>query len=72
MSGLNTADFIIGYAFTAMPIRLAVERGEWEDAAKVVSREGVPPHVADKKLLFSYAPDWCASLKRFFSLRSSD
>ena len=46
MSGLNTADFIIGYAFTAMPIRLAVERGEWEDAAKVVSREGVPPHVA--------------------------
>jgi hypothetical protein len=46
MSALNTADFIIGYAFTAMPIRLAVERGEWADAAKVVSREGVPPHLA--------------------------
>jgi hypothetical protein len=46
MSALNTADFIIGYAFTAMPIRLAVERGEWADAAKVVSHEGVPPHVA--------------------------
>src|ERR1700722_13902555 len=46
MFALNTADFIIGYAFTAMPIRLAVERGEWADAAKVVSREGVPPHLA--------------------------
>jgi tetratricopeptide (TPR) repeat protein len=46
MSGLNTGDFIIGYASTAMPVRLAVERGEWVEAAKIVSPEGVPPHVA--------------------------
>ena len=46
MSELNAADFIIGYASTAMPIRLAVEKGDWADAAQVVSPEGVPPHVA--------------------------
>ena len=33
-------------------------------------RHSVPSHVADRKLLFSYAPDWCASLN--FSWRLSD
>ena len=46
MSGLNVADFKIGYAYTVMPIRLAVERGDWAGAAKIVSPERVPSHVA--------------------------
>ena len=46
MSGLDVADFKIGYAYTVMPIRLAVERGDWASAAKIASPPGVPPHVA--------------------------
>jgi tetratricopeptide (TPR) repeat protein len=46
MSGLDAADFKIGYAYTVMPIRLAVERGDWAGAAKIGSPERVPPHVA--------------------------
>jgi hypothetical protein len=46
VSGPDAADFKIGYAYTVMPIRLAVERGEWTGAAKIVSPPGVPPHVA--------------------------
>jgi tetratricopeptide (TPR) repeat protein len=46
MSGLDAADFKIGYAYTVMPIRLAVERGDWAGAAKIFSPERVPPHVA--------------------------
>ena len=46
MSGLDAADFKVGYAYTAMPIRLAVERSDWAGAAKIVSPEGVPSHVA--------------------------
>jgi hypothetical protein len=45
LSGLDAADFKIGYAYTVMPIRLAVERAEWADAAKIVSPVGAPPHV---------------------------
>jgi tetratricopeptide (TPR) repeat protein len=46
MSGLDAADFKIGYAYTVMPIRLAVERSDWAGAAKIASPDGVPPHVA--------------------------
>ncbi len=46
MSGLDVADFKIGYAYTVMPIRLAVERSDWAGAAKIGSPEEVPPHVA--------------------------
>ncbi len=46
MSGLDVADFKIGYAYTVMPIRLAVERADWAGAAKIASPPGVPPHVA--------------------------
>jgi hypothetical protein len=46
MSGLDAADFKVGYAYTVMPIRLAVERSDWAGAAKIASPEGVPPHVA--------------------------
>ncbi len=46
MSGLNTADFIVGYAAAAIPVRYAVERGQWADAANIVPPTGAPPHVA--------------------------
>jgi hypothetical protein len=45
MSNLNTADFKIGYAATAMPIRYAVERQRWSDATAIVPLVGAPPHV---------------------------
>ena len=45
MSGLNTADFKIAYASTAMPIRYAVERSQWEEAARIVPPTGGPLHV---------------------------
>jgi tetratricopeptide (TPR) repeat protein len=45
MSQLTPGDFKIGYASTAMPIRYAVERGKWADAAGIVAPVGAPPHV---------------------------
>jgi tetratricopeptide (TPR) repeat protein len=45
MPKLNTADFKIGYASTAMPIRYFVERQKWADAAAVVAPVDAPPHV---------------------------
>jgi hypothetical protein len=42
---LNVGDFKIGYASTAMPVRYAVERGQWADAAGIVPPTGVPPQV---------------------------
>ena len=41
----NAPDFKITYASTAMPIRYAVERGQWADAAGIVAPVGVPPQV---------------------------
>jgi tetratricopeptide (TPR) repeat protein len=46
MSKLNTGDFKVAYASTAMPIRYAVERARWADAAAIAAPEGVPPYVA--------------------------
>jgi hypothetical protein len=45
MPELNTGNFKIGYAATAMPIRYAVERGQWADAASVLPPTAAPPHV---------------------------
>jgi tetratricopeptide (TPR) repeat protein len=45
MPNLNIADFKIGYAATAMPIRCAVERQRWSDAAAIVPPVGAPLHV---------------------------
>ena len=45
MSKLNSGDFKVGYASTAMPIRYAVEREQWADAASIVSPAGAPPQV---------------------------
>jgi tetratricopeptide (TPR) repeat protein len=42
---LNSGDFKIGYAATTMPIRYAVERGQWADAANIMSPTGAPPQV---------------------------
>lgn len=45
MPKLNQSDFKISYASTAMPIRYAVERRQWRDAASIVPPSGAPPHV---------------------------
>jgi len=45
MPELSTGDFKISYAATAMPVRYAVERGQWSDAAGVAPPTGAPPHV---------------------------
>jgi hypothetical protein len=45
MSKLDIGDFKIGYASTAMPVRYAVERGQWADAASIVPPTGAPPQV---------------------------
>lgn len=46
MPKANIADFKAQYASTAMPIRYAVERGEWAYAASMASPTNCPPHVA--------------------------
>jgi hypothetical protein len=38
-------DFKAGYAATAMPIRYAVERCQWADAAAIVPPVSAPPHI---------------------------
>ena len=45
MPNMNEADFKIAYASTAIPVRYAVERGQWADAAGIVPPTGAPPHV---------------------------
>jgi hypothetical protein len=45
MGNLDHADFKVAYASTAMPIRYAVERRKWADAAAIVPPSSAPPHV---------------------------
>lgn len=45
MPDLKLADFKVAYASTAMPIRYAVERGDWAEAARIVAPEEAPLHV---------------------------
>jgi len=45
MPKLNAGEFKSAYAVTAMPIRYAVERGQWDDAAGVIPPAGAPPQV---------------------------
>ena len=45
MPQLNSGDFKIAYAATAMPVRYAVERKQWADATRIVPPTGAPPHV---------------------------
>jgi hypothetical protein len=42
---LDRSDFKIAYASTAMPVRFAVERHQWEDAAAILPPTGAPPQV---------------------------
>jgi hypothetical protein len=46
MTRLTAGDFKVGYAATAMPVRYAVERKKWEEAAHCQAPEGAPPQVA--------------------------
>lgn len=46
MLSLDEAEFKIAYASTVMPVRYAVERRQWADAAAIVAPEGAPPQVA--------------------------
>jgi hypothetical protein len=49
LSTMDTAagsDFKIGYAATAMPVRLAVERHAWRAAADLQTLPGSAPHIA--------------------------
>jgi len=45
MPNLDMSKFGIAYAATAIPIRYAVERGRWEDAASTGVPTGAPPSV---------------------------
>ncbi len=42
---LNGAEFKIAYAATAMPVRYAVERRQWQEAAAIIPPAGAPAHV---------------------------
>ena len=44
-SELVASDFKIGYAATAMPVRYAVERQDWAEAAKIQPLADAPPYV---------------------------
>jgi hypothetical protein len=44
--GLSAGDFKVNYPSVAMPIRYAVERNQWTDAAKIVTPAGAQPQVA--------------------------
>lgn len=39
------SEFKVAYAATAMPIRYALERKQWNEATRCVSPSGAPPHV---------------------------
>jgi tetratricopeptide (TPR) repeat protein len=45
MPELNASDFKMSYAAMAMPVRYAVERSQWTDAAGIVPVTGAPPQV---------------------------
>ena len=45
MLKLNAGDPTIAYASTAMPVRYAVERGQWADAAGIAPPAEAPPQV---------------------------
>jgi tetratricopeptide (TPR) repeat protein len=45
MSGLQGQQFKVGYAATAMPVRLAVERRNWQAAGAIEPASDAPPEV---------------------------
>jgi tetratricopeptide (TPR) repeat protein len=46
LSDLQAGEFKIGYAASAMPVRYAIERRQWNDAARLPSIPGAQPQVA--------------------------
>lgn len=46
MEGVNPADFKMGYAGVAMPVRYAIERRQWADAATIAPADNAPPYIA--------------------------
>jgi hypothetical protein len=46
LGSLQAKDFKVGYAATAMPVRLAMERQRWSDAIALTALTDSPPHVA--------------------------
>jgi len=46
MEGVDPADFKMGYAGIAMPVRYAIERRQWADAAKIQPIDNAAPHIA--------------------------
>jgi tetratricopeptide (TPR) repeat protein len=45
MSGLHAGEFKVGYAASAMPVRYAVERRQWTEAAQLEPIPGTQPQV---------------------------
>jgi tetratricopeptide (TPR) repeat protein len=45
ISKVESGDFKVQYASIAIPVRYAVERSQWTQAASIVSPAGAPPHV---------------------------
>ena len=45
MHDLQSVVFKIGYAASAMPVRYAIERRDWKEAAKLEPIAGIQPHV---------------------------
>jgi tetratricopeptide (TPR) repeat protein len=45
MSKLDAGDFKLAYASTIMPVRFAVERAKWAEAAAIVPPAGAPPQI---------------------------
>jgi hypothetical protein len=43
MSNLPVAEYKVAYASTIMPVRVAVERRQWEDALNIAADRGAPP-----------------------------
>lgn len=45
MSDLHSSEFKVGYAASAMPVRYAIERQQWPEAAKLEPMSGTQPQV---------------------------
>jgi tetratricopeptide (TPR) repeat protein len=45
MAELHAAEFKVGYAATAMPVRYAIERRQWKEAAQLLPMAGAQPQV---------------------------
>ncbi len=45
MSGLHAGEFKVGYAASAMPVRYAIERRQWTEAARLMPIAGAQPQV---------------------------